>query len=73
MAHYYEPGTRVLIEQLLSMPCASDFERFIDNTNPNMTAAEAKEYFAPFKSYKMNAHLEFNWETVAECIRMLHE
>lgn len=72
MTRNFENGTRLIIEHLCSM-MVRDFERFIDQTSPETTADEAEAYFRPHVIVKWNPHCVFNWEIIAEYMRMLHE
>ena len=72
---FRKPGNFQLITYLTQFDYRDrGFERFLDETSPDVDAAGAREYFKDKPCYqRLGAGVEVDWEFVAEFMRMLHE
>ena len=72
---FRKPGNFQLITYLTQFDYRDrGFERFLDETSPDVDAAGAREYFEDKPCYqRLGAGVEVDWEFVAEFMRMLHE
>lgn len=72
---FEQPGNRRLIAFLTQFDFRDrGFERFIDETAPDVDAAGARKYFADKPCFlRLPSGTAVDWEFIAAFMRMLHE